>query len=179
LLFILLYKLGDTLASAMVTPFFKDLWPDPDEAKKLIAEVGKTFGLGATILGGILGGYGVAYLGINRALWIFGFIQAVTIPSFSLLAHAGPSYWGMVYAVGLENFTAGMGTSAYAAYMGGLCNRIMGIPRTVLSAPTGWIAKEVGWEAYFCLCAAAAIPGLLLLFRVAPWRARGVDEVAG
>jgi PAT family beta-lactamase induction signal transducer AmpG len=83
-----------------------------------------------------------------------------------------------------------MGTAAYAAYMASLTNKrftatqyallssLMGVPRVVMGAPTGWMAKHMGWPAFFVFCTVIALPGLLLLLRIAPWNGRGTSECA-
>nr|MCU0225478.1 AmpG family muropeptide MFS transporter [Acidobacteriota bacterium] len=122
-------------------------------------------------------------LGIHRALWVFGVLQALGILVFAALAQAGKDYTLLAAAVSAENFSFGLGTAAYSAYMASVTNRrftatqlallssLMGVPRVLLSAPTGAIAEAVGWTGFFVFCALAAIPGLLLLPRVAPWHA--------
>ena len=88
--------------------------------------------------------------------------------------------------VAFENLTSGMGTSAYAAYMASLTNRrftatqyalltsLMGLPRVLASAPTGYMAQAIGWQGFFVLCALVALPGILLLLRVAPWHDKAI-----
>lgn len=177
LAFILLYKLGDTMASAMTTPFILEL----GFSKTAYAAIGKSFGLFATILGGLVGGAVLFRLGIVRSLWIFGVLQALSTLGFAGLTHTGTSLAALAAVVAFENLTSGMGTSAYAAYMASLTNRrftatqyalltsLMGLPRVLASAPTGYMAQAVGWQGFFVLCTLIALPGLLLLWRVAPW----------
>ncbi|VEN74237.1 AmpG family muropeptide MFS transporter [Candidatus Desulfarcum epimagneticum] len=178
LAFILLYKIGDTMASEMATVFFLDT----GFSKSEIAAVVKIFGFWATISGALAGGVGMLRIGINKSLWIAGVLQALSTACFALLAQAGPSLWGLSFVIAFENFSSGMGTSAYAAFMASLTNKkftatqyalltsFMGIPRTIASAPTGFMAKWAGWELFFVICALAAIPGMLLLFKCAPWK---------
>lgn len=175
LLFILLYKFGDQMAATLTTPFYQSL----GFSKSEIGVVSKLFGLGSALAGGLLGGIILLRIGIIRSLWLFGILQAITIPSFSVLALIGNSMIGMIIAVILEQLTSGMGTSAYVAYMASLTNKrftatqyallssCMGIPRVILAAPAGWAAETVGWPLFFLGCAMAAIPGLLLLPLVA------------
>jgi PAT family beta-lactamase induction signal transducer AmpG len=84
-----------------------------------------------------------------------------------------------------------MGTAAYVAFMASITNKkftatqyalltsLMGIPRVLASAPTGFLVKNVGWETFFIICALIAIPGMLLLFKFAPWNSRASAEVSG
>ena len=182
LAFILLYKIGDTMASAMTTPFILEL----GFSKTEYAAIGKSFGLFATLTGGFVGGAILFRLGIFRSLWIFGVMQAVSTLGFALLTHTGPSLSALATVVAFENLTSGMGTSAYAAYMASLTNRrftatqyalltsLMGLPRVLASAPTGYMAQAIGWQGFFVLCALVALPGILLLLRVAPWHDKAI-----
>ncbi|MBI5507641.1 MAG: AmpG family muropeptide MFS transporter [Deltaproteobacteria bacterium] len=177
LAFILLYKLGDQMAAAMTTPFFLEL----GFSKSELAAVAKTFGMLAMMGGSFLGGLLMVRLPIRKALWIFGVLQAVAILAFAGLAEAGKVFVLLGVAVASENFAAGMGSAAYIAFMASLTNKrftatqyalfssLMGVPRVLVAAPTGFLARELGWTGYFLFCTAATIPGLLLLARVAPW----------
>jgi PAT family beta-lactamase induction signal transducer AmpG len=177
LLFILLYKLGDSMASQMTTPFYLDLGFTTAE----IGAVVKLFGFWATIIGSILGGVLILRLGIYRSLLAFGVLQALSTAGFALLAHLGNDVGGLAAVVAFENLSAGMGTAAYIAFMASLTDTkftatqyallssLMGIPRTVLSAPTGFMAAGLGWEWFFLFCTLIALPGLLLLPRFRSW----------
>ncbi len=174
LAFILLYKLGDTMASAMTTPFYLDL----GYTKTEIGTVVKLFGFWATIAGGTLGGIWIMRAGMHRALWVFGFGQMVSTLGFVILAYYPLSVGALATVVAVENLTAGMGTAAFVGFMASLTDRrftatqyallssLMGVPRVLLSAPTGWFAQWLGWPGFFLLCVLIAIPGLILLRRV-------------
>lgn len=188
LAFVLLYKVGDSMASAMTTPMYLDLGFE----KTTIGAIAKTSGLLATLGGALLGGALMIKTGISRALWIFGFLQMISTLGFAYLAHAGVPDASILSAViVLENLCGGMGTSALTAFMAKLTNvkftatqfallsSIVGIPRVILSAPTGWMAKELGFEGFFIFCTLIAIPGMLLLFKFAPWNKHGnKNEIA-
>jgi len=181
LAFIFLYKIGDTMASAMSTPFFLDI----GFTKSQIGTVVNLFGFWATVAGGLIGGVMMLKLGINRALWIFGILQAVSTAFFAVLARVGPSIPVLSGVIVFENMSGGMGTAAYAAFMASITNKkftatqyallssLMGIPRVVVSAPTGFLVKQTNWEIYFIICTLIAVPGLLLLRRIAPWSRPG------
>ena len=144
----------------------------------------KLFGAWATIAGGVLGGILMLKTGIHRSLWVFGGLQAVSTAGFAVLARIGLSLPALSTVIAFESITAGMGTSAFVAFMASLTNRkftatqyalltsIMGLPRVLASAPTGFAAKHLGWEGFFIFCTLAAIPGMLILYRIAPWRAQ-------
>lgn len=177
LLFILLYKAGDTMASHMSIPFYLEL----GFSKTEVGAVVKLFGFWATILGGLLGGILILKSGIYSALWQFGILQSISTLGFALLAYLGPSLPGLATVIALENLSAGMGTAAFIAFMASqtdkrftatqyaLLSSLMGIPRVLIAAPTGWLAEIAGWPLFFMLCAALAIPGLLILTRFKSW----------
>jgi PAT family beta-lactamase induction signal transducer AmpG len=185
LVFILLYKVGDTMASAMTTPFYLDI----GFSKSEIGAVVKLFGFWATIAGGLAGGLMMLRLGINRCLWVFGFLQAASTAGFALLANVGYSVPLLSAVIAFENLSSGMGTAAYAAFMASITNKkftatqyalltsLMGVPRVLASAPTGFLAKNVGWETFFIACALIAIPGMLLLLKFAPWNSKAAVDV--
>jgi PAT family beta-lactamase induction signal transducer AmpG len=143
LAFILLYKVGDTMASAMTTPFYLDI----GFSKSEIGAIVKLFGFWATMIG---------------------------LPAA---------------VIAFENLSSGMGTAAYAAFMASITNKkftatqyalltsLMGVPRVLASAPTGFLAKNAGWEFFFIACALVAIPGMLLLLKFAPWNSKTGVEV--
>ncbi len=178
LAFILLYKIGDTMASAMTTPFYLDI----GFSKTEIGAVVKLFGFWATVVGSLVGGVIMLRLGINRSLWIFGVLQGISTAGFAFLAHVGHSIPLLSGVIAFENLSGGMGTAAYVAFMASITNKrftatqyallssLMGVPRVIASAPTGFLAKHVGWEGFFIACTLIAIPGMLLLFKFAPWR---------
>jgi PAT family beta-lactamase induction signal transducer AmpG len=174
LLFILLFKIGDQMASTLTMPFYLDL----GFSKTEIGTVAKLFGFWSVVAGGLIGGAILLRIGILRSLWIFGILQAVSTLGFSVLALLGDSLIGLVTVIMLEQLTGGMGTSAYVAYMASLTNKrftatqyallssCMGIPRVIIAAPAGWVAEGTGWSLFFVGCTLAAVPGLLLLPRV-------------
>lgn len=181
LVFILLYKIGDTMAAAMTIPFYLDI----GFTKTQIGAVVKIFGFWATVTGGITGGILMLRAGINRCLWVFGILQALSTAGFALLAAIGNSVAGLSAVIAFENLSSGMGTAAFVAYMASLTNKkftatqyallssLMGIPRVLASSPTGYMAKHFGWINFFLFCTVIAIPGMLMLSRIAPWTSGG------
>jgi len=167
LAFILLYKIGDTMASAMTIPFYLDI----GFSKSEIGAVVKMFGFWATIAGGLAGGIMMIGIGITRCLWVFGFLQSVSTAGFALLANVGTAaYVAFMASITNKKFTA----TQYA-----LLTSLMGIPRVLASAPTGFLVKNVGWETFFIICTLIAIPGMLLLFRFAPWNEEASAGASG
>lgn len=180
LAFVFFYKLGDSMATALATPFYIDLGYE----LVTIGVIAKNVGLWSMVAGGLLGGVLMLRIGINKALWLFGFGQMITILSFYLLAHVGqnavPSLWLFSFAVGAEALGSGMGTvafvsfiaastnSAYTATQFALLTSLSALPRTLCNASTGMIVNVLGWENFFLLCTALAVPGMLMLFKIAP-----------
>jgi MFS transporter, PAT family, beta-lactamase induction signal transducer AmpG len=171
LAFILLYKLGDTMASSMATPFYLERGYSEIE----IGTVVKLFGFWATIAGGTLGGIWILRIGMNRALWQFGLGQMLSTLGFVVLAGLEASAAALATVVAIENFTAGLGTAAFIGFMASLTDRrftatqyallssLLGVPRVFASAPTGFFAEWLGWPGFFLMCTLIAIPGLVLL----------------
>ncbi|MCG8426866.1 MAG: AmpG family muropeptide MFS transporter [Chromatiales bacterium] len=171
LLFILFYKIGDTMAQHMTTPFYLDI----GFTKSEIGAVVKLFGFWATVAGGLVGGVLILRFGIYRMLWGFGILQALSTAGFALLAILGNSLPGLAAVIAFENLSGGMGTAAYIAFMATITNKkfsatqyalltsFMGIPRVIAASPTGFMAEAMGWVNFFLFCTLIAIPGLLLL----------------
>jgi len=186
LLFILLYKLGDTMAGEMASNFYRDI----GFSKTEIGSVVKLFGFWATIVGSLVGGVLILRLGIFASLVSFGVLQAVSTLGFAWLAYVGHDLVTLGGVVTFENFTAGMGTAAYIAFMASLTNKkftatqyallssLMGVPRTIFAAPTGYIAAALGWQWFFVLCTLIALPGLLLLAKFRGWLRPAAPDVA-
>ncbi|MBU4288717.1 MAG: AmpG family muropeptide MFS transporter [Proteobacteria bacterium] len=184
LAFILFYKIGDTMASAMTTPFYLDI----GFSKTEIGAVVKLFGFWAIVMGSLTGGVLMLRLGINRSLWVFGFLQAISTAGFALLARIGHSIPALSAVIAFENLSSGMGTAAYIAFMASITNKkftatqyallssLMGVPRVLVSAPTGFLAKSMGWESFFIFCTLIAAPGMLILLKFASWHSK--DAVA-
>ncbi len=178
LAFAVFYKLGDWLAESMTMPF---LLRGMGFTKLQIGTVQKTTAMVAIILGGLLGGWMLTRMSLRKALWICGFVQAGSILGFWAISLLGRHLPLLVAANSLENLAYGMGGSAFAALLMGSCNlkytgtqyalfsALMAMPRTLFAGGTGFLADRVGWTLYFPLCAAAAIPGLLLLLLYDRW----------
>jgi len=184
LMFILFYKIGDSMASTMTTPFYLDI----AFTKSEIGSIVKLFGFWATIAGSLAGGLIMLKIGIYRSLWLFGVLQAISTAGFALLAQIGHSVPALAVVIAFENLSSGMGTAAYAAFMASITNQkftatqyalltsLMGVPRVVASAGSGFMAKTMGWEGYFIFCTLIALPGLLMLLRIRHSQAPGATR---
>lgn len=197
LAFVFFYKLGDSLCTALATPFYLDM----GYSKTEIGLVAKNAGLWASIGGGLLGGLCMLRFGIARALWVFGAIQMFSILGFAWLASVGAHsslsvdhkwLWDLdpamvvrwsklALVVGLEAFGVGVGTAAFVAFIASkthpaytatqlaLLTSFMALPRTFVNASAGYLVAALGWPQFYLLCFALALPGMLILLKVAPW----------
>ena len=177
LAFIFLYKLGDSMATALATPFYLDT----GFSKSDIGLIAKHAGLWPAVAGGLLGGIWMLKLGINRALWVFGVVQLVTILGFVWLDQTGPDKLVLAAVIGAEALGVGLGSAAFIAFIArstdprytatqfALFTSLAAVPRTVINAGTGYLVEALGWTPFFLLCTLLAIPGMLLLLKVAPW----------
>ncbi|HKO94045.1 MAG TPA: MFS transporter, partial [Polyangiaceae bacterium] len=182
-LFMLLYKLGDAMASALLIPFYLEV----GFTKTVIGTVAKGAALPAFVAGSLVGGLTIAKAGINRSLWIFGVLQVVSTLGFVVLAKSGPDVWLLGCVVSFEYLSAGLGASAFLAFMSRATDRrftatqyalfssLVALPRTLASAATGYLAEALGYPGFFLTCALVALPGLWLLTRVAPWGRAGLS----
>ena len=185
LAFIFFYKLGDNMAVALQTPFFVDLGFSGTE----IGTIAKLTGLTATHVGVMLGGIIMVKLGINRALWCFGLVQMLTILAFAGLAEVGNDRLMLAGAMAFEYLGVGLGTAALTAFIArstdpafaatqlSLFTALAAVPRVASNAVTGVIVEQMGWTNFFVLCMFLAVPGMLLLFKVAPWNETDDAEV--
>lgn len=185
LVFILLYKLGDYLAANMTTPFLVKT----GFSLSAIGDIKGGMGLVATIVGGLAGGAILSKIGINRSLWVFGGLQAVSNLAYFSLALVGRSYPLMVLTVNIENFCAGLGTAGFLGFLMSLCNprfsatqyallsSLVAVSREVFASPGGAIAQSTGWPEFFFLTFLVALPGLFLLPVFAPWNPRPVRDL--
>jgi len=177
LVFIVLYKLGDALAANMITPFLIQI----GFTQTQIGAIQGGLGLLATIVGVLTGGAVLSQMGINRSLWVFGGLQAISNLAYFALAQFQQSYALLIAAINIENFCAGLGTAAFVAFLMSLCNQrfsatqfallssLMAVSRDILVSPAGKIAEATGWPLFFLLTTLAALPGLLLLPWFASW----------
>ena len=177
LVFLFLYKLGDSMATALQTPFFIDL----GFSKTEIGVVAKTASLIAMTIGLAVGGIVMIKLSINRALWLFGFVQIISILGFAALAEIGHNSYALAMAMGFEYLGVGLGTAAFTAFIAKTTNpafaatqfalftALTALPRTFANATTGVIVEQIGWSNFYFICTLIAVPGMLMLLRIAPW----------
>ncbi len=181
--FIFLYKLGDSMATALATPFYLDM----GFSKTEIGLIAKNAGLWPSVIGGLLGGVWMIKLGINRALWVFGVVQMIAILGFAWLATVGHSLIWLGIVIGIEALGVGLGTTAFVAYIAhtthplytatqfALFTSLAAVPRTFANAATGYMVESMGWRNFFIFCFIIAIPGMLLLLKIAPWNDKKIS----
>ena len=177
LAFIFFYKLGDSMATALATPFYLDM----GFTKTEIGLIAKNAGLWPSIIGGLIGGIWMVKIGINRALWLFGFVQWISILGFAVLTQFPQDKTALGLAIGFEAIGVGLGTVAFVAFIARTTNpaytatqfalftSLAALPRTVINSFAGVIVEQIGWLNFYWLCMLLAVPGMLLLFKVAPW----------
>lgn len=165
------YKMGEVMAGGMASPFYVDLGFEKSE----VATVSKVFGLWATIAGGLIGGVFVSRVGIGRALVLGGAAQLLSNLGYVLLAWAGHDVGVLAVTVAVENICAGIATSAFVAYLSGLCDvaytatqyalltSFAKVGGDLVGASSGYVAAQLGWFNFFLVATAAGLPALLLL----------------
>lgn len=173
LVFVFVFKLGDALLGRMAGVFYRELGFGLDE----IAAVAKVYGLTANAVGILVGGWMVARLGTLRALLAGGLAAAATNVVYAVLASAGKDSATFVAAVVADNFTGGLATVAFVAYLSGLCNLAFTATQYALLASLGnlariWFSASAGaavdaldgdWATFFLGTAVVALAGLPLL----------------
>ena len=171
LLFVLLYKIGEQMASDMFNPFFLKT----GFTKTEIAAVAKVFGIWAAIAGGFAGGWLISRMNLLWALLGFGVLQSASLLLFARLAQVGPDKRMLAMAIGCENFTSGMATAAYMSFMAiqtdrrftatqyALLSSLLGVASALAGATTGLMVDALGWSWFFRACMLVTVPGLLLL----------------
>ena len=173
LLFVLIHKIGDTLANLSLRLLFQDLGFTNDEVA--FYDVG--IGFAALLIGVFVGGVMYERLGMKRSVLVSLVLMAVSNFSFAALAAAGHSNIGMAAAVGFENFASGIGGVTVVAYLSALCNlRFTATQYALLSAlasiagraltgtTAGWLIELIGYVNFYLLTTAVAFPGVILFW---------------
>jgi PAT family beta-lactamase induction signal transducer AmpG len=179
--FVLLYKMGDSMATALSTKFFLDI----GFSTKQIGLAANATGLWASLAGGIVGGIWMVKIGINRALWVFGVLQALAILGFAWLAQTGPNTALLSAVFGFESFASlGLGSAALVAFISrstdprytatqyALFSSLAAVPRTFINSSVGFIVAETGWFWFFIVCFILAFPAMIMLPKIAPWNSQ-------
>jgi MFS transporter, PAT family, beta-lactamase induction signal transducer AmpG len=166
-----LYKLGEAMAGFMASPLYQQL----GFTKIEVANIAKIFGVAATLAGVAGGGVVVARFGIMTGLLVGGVLQMLSNLMYVAQVLVGHDTTMLAVSIFTENFTNGMGSAAFVAYLSSLCSvaftatqyalfsSLTALPRSFLSAPSGWLVDRIDWIPFFLLTTAAALPGLLVL----------------
>jgi len=187
LAFILLYKLGDNLCTALNVPFLLDLGFSRTE----IGLATKGVGMACLIGGGLVGGLLMARWSLIRSLWFFGVLQMVSMSGHLALALVGRNHALLLLTIAVENSIFAMGTVAYLALIQRCCDlkstatqfallsSLSAFARVLFASPAGYLVELAGWPVYFGVCMGLAIPGLLLLRRFGLWELPEEQERVG
>lgn len=172
-LFVLTFKLGDLALIPMVKPF----WVDSGYSVEQIGWVQTTLGVGASIVGALLGGVVIRWLGAFTSLWVLGLVQALSNLTYWAAAVGGATVPLMYTAAIVEQFTGGLGTAAFLTFLMTLSSRRYAATQFALltalyrvggigaQAVSGILAEGMGYRGYFLLTFGLALPAFLLL----PW----------
>ncbi len=179
-LFVLTFKLGDLALVPMVKPF----WVDSGYSVEQIGWVQTTLGVGASIVGAVLGGVVIRLLGAFTSLWVLGLVQALSNLTYWAAAAGGATVPLMYTAAIVEQFTAGLGTAAFLTFLMTLSSRKYAATQFALltalyrvggigaQAVSGILAEGMGYRGYFLLTFGLALPAFVLL----PWIRRAAAK---
>lgn len=180
LAFVLLYKLCDNFAQALLRPFLNDMGYTAFDRGVALG----TIGLAGQIGGAVIGGICTNLIGLGRALWVFGILQIFSNVGYVMLANIETHRLAMYGAMGFENVTQGLGTGAFSvlllrmtqkrfsAAQYALFSTLFGLGRIVSGPIAGFTVDAVGWSSFFWITMPLGIPGLVMLHRFVPWGVR-------
>mgnify|MGYP006110251575 FL=1 len=173
LFFVLIHKIGDTLANLTLRLLFDDLGFTNDE----IAFYDVGFGFFAFLIGIFVGGIMYSRMGLKQSVLVSLILMAVSNFSFAALALVGHSNIGMAAAIGFENFASGIGGVTVVAYLSALCNlRFTATQYALLSAlasiagrfltgtTAGGLIESMGYVNFYLLTTLIAFPGVALFW---------------
>lgn len=171
LAFIVFYKLCDAIPGTVATPFYKAIGFSNSE----IAAISKVFGFGATLVGLALGGVVAARLGILRALFVCGVLQAGSNLMYAWQYSMGHDPSALIATIAVENVTGSMAAAVFVAYLSRLCNLTYSATQYALlsalaafgtnfvSGFAGFAVEAMGWVPFFVMTTFTAVPGLAIL----------------
>ena len=183
LVFVLLFKLGDNFAQALLRPFLNDAGYT---AVQRGLDLG-TIGLVMTLLGAIVGSAATNIIGLGPSLWICGFLQMFSNIGYVLLANNEPNATLLYTAMSFESLTQGLGTGAFSillfrltqkrfsATQYALFSTLFGLGRIISGPVAGFTVDAVGWSNFFLVTIPLGIPGMIMLWRFVPFGVRDPD----
>ena len=171
LTFILLYKVGETMAGSMLTPFYFKM----GYTKLEVATIAKSFSVIFTLTGSFIGGLVVQKRGITFGLWTFGIGQSIATLLIAALTTIEKNLYVLGAIICVEDLATSMASAAFVAFMASMTNKrfsatqyallssLMGVPRVILASPTGYLVEYLGWMGFFIFCALVTIPGIAMI----------------
>jgi PAT family beta-lactamase induction signal transducer AmpG len=186
LAFVFMFKLSDALAAVLRNPFLVEI----GFSKIQIAGIAQTYGMVASIVGALLGGYLVKVLGLTRGLWLSLILMIASNLLFAYQAFLGPDAGFLVFTITIENLTGGFGTAAFVAYLSLLCDvrhtatqyalltSLSSVGRTIVGSSMGFVAESLGWQGFFAFTAIVGVPAIFLLAALHRWgpASAGLDD---
>ncbi len=171
LLFVFTYKIGDALLGAMVYPF----WVDKGFSRLEIGVISGMIGSILTILGSLLGGYLSSLWNIRKALFVLGFLQALSNLGYALASLPQLPRETIYFASFFESFTGGLGTAAFLTFLTALCKKefsstqyavfstLFSLSLTLSRSLAGFGATYLGYTWFFILTFFLSLPAFLLI----------------
>lgn len=187
LAFVFSFKFGDQISGSLLGPFYKAMGFQNAE----IGLIAKFYGLFSSLAGLFVGGIALLKFDVRKCLWAFGILQILATAAFALLTYTGPQIWALSVTVIFEDFSQGMGTAAFAAYLASVTNRkytatqfalltsIASLGRGLFSGFGGVLQAEVGWANFFYIGALLGVPGLVVLWWIGRSQSRLSTTVSG
>lgn len=172
--FIVLFKLGDAIAGNLTNPFLIKKGFNLEE----IALYVKTYGLIATFVGLLLGGIIVQKFGIIKSLFFAGIVQMLSNLMFVYQDKVGHDITALIFTISAENITGAIGDVVFIAYLSSICSfqfaatqyalfsSLATFAKNIISGTSGVIVDQYGWTAFFLVSTIAAIPGILMIFKI-------------
>ncbi|MGH7718389.1 MAG: MFS transporter [Gemmatimonadaceae bacterium] len=169
-MFVLAFKIGDLAMQAMVVPF----WVDRGLTQAQMGLIG-TLSIGAAVCGALLGGVLTTRWGVYRSLWTLGLLQALSNLGYFAAARAGVPAEAVYAAAVIEQFTGGLGTAAFLAFLMSLCEKryaatqyavlsaLFGLSRLIAGYWSGTLVEAIGYAGYFLLTFGFALPAFALV----------------
>ena len=171
LLLVASYRIADIVLGVMANPFYVDM----GFSKVEVASVAKSYGIAVTLLGSFAGGLLVMRYNLLAIMLIGAILTAITNLLFAALAVVGHNLWGLIAVISADNFSAGLATSAFIAYLSSLTNlrftasqyallsSLMLILPKSIAGFSGFMVDSMGYETFFLLSAAMGLPAVILI----------------
>jgi len=175
LLLIATFRIADIVMGVMANVFYVDLGFE----KQDIGRISKGFGLGATLVGGFVGGLITVRYGVMKTLFLGGFLAAITNVLFAGMASLGPEIWALMAVISADNLAGGIASAAFVAYLSSLTSRsftatqyalfsslMMLVPK-LIAGYSGVLVDGLGYQTFFLTTAALGLIPLALIVFVA------------